>query len=301
LRFFGGLDDQQDEAPQQAPRRCSESIAVGNRCLGAGSWTYDPQCNATSVLCSSNSPIGRVSAHATVREVKEDEEKVLKELRLLDGLNNQQDEALQQAPRRSYESIAVGDRSLGAGSWTYNHQCNVTSVRVTALAKAAKDLDSALAFARITAHTTVCATANETADAALDADPTSKDITAASAIDEADFQSLALGRHSCEYASRIGSGSEKGMQGLQAKIRAMYGSAHLPYKPLHERLDSRLSDLKAWVQQLYPVVQKEIQDPHKQIREDVQDIRNLQQESHQGRKSNPCDSKRHHRLPLKNR
>jgi hypothetical protein len=63
----------------------------------------------------------------------------------------------------------------------------------------------------------------------------------------------------------------------------MYGSAHLlsiqdtfSTKPLDERLESRLSsDLKAWLQQLYPVVQKGIQDAHTQIREGVQDIRNF--------------------------
>jgi hypothetical protein len=42
----------------------------------------------------------------------------------------------------------------------------------------------------------------------------------------------------------------------------MYGSAHLLNiqvrqifdKPIEERMESRLSDLKGWVQQLYPVV-----------------------------------------------
>jgi hypothetical protein len=46
-------------------------------------------------------------------------------------------------------------------------------------------------------------------------------------------------------------------QELQAKTRAMYGSAHLLHiqdrhifdKPIEERVESRLSDLKAWVQQ----------------------------------------------------
>ncbi len=73
------------------------------------------------------------------------------------------------------------------------------------------------------------------------------------------------------------------MQELHAKTRAMYSSAHLLNihdrqifdKPLDERLDSRLSDLKAWVQQLYPVVQKGIQDANRQIRLGVQDIRNF--------------------------
>jgi hypothetical protein len=73
------------------------------------------------------------------------------------------------------------------------------------------------------------------------------------------------------------------MQELQAKTRAMYGNAHLLNiqdrqifdKPLDERLESRLSDLKAWVQQLYPVVQKGIQDAHTQMREGAQDIRNF--------------------------
>jgi hypothetical protein len=47
-------------------------------------------------------------------------------------------------------------------------------------------------------------------------------------------------------------------------------------KPLDERLESRLSsDLKAWVQQLYPVVQEGIQDAHMHMREGVQDIRNF--------------------------
>ena len=73
------------------------------------------------------------------------------------------------------------------------------------------------------------------------------------------------------------------MQELQAKTRAMYSSAHLLNihdrqifnKPIDERLDSRLSDLKAWVQQLYPVVQKGIQDAHEQVRDGFQDIRNF--------------------------
>jgi site-specific DNA-cytosine methylase len=49
------------------------------------------------------------------------------------------------------------------------------------------------------------------------------------------------------------------MQELQAKTRAMYSSAHLLNiqdrqifdKPIEERLESRLSDLKAWVQHLF--------------------------------------------------
>jgi hypothetical protein len=73
------------------------------------------------------------------------------------------------------------------------------------------------------------------------------------------------------------------MQELQAKTRAMYSSAHLLNihdrkifeKPIEERLESRLSDLKAWVQQLYPAVQKGIQDANTQLREGVQDIRNF--------------------------
>jgi hypothetical protein len=73
-------------------------------------------------------------------------------------------------------------------------------------------------------------------------------------------------------------------QELQAKTRAMYSSAHLLNiqdrqifdNPIEERLESRLSDLKAWVQeQLYPVVQKGIQDAHTQMREGVQGIRNF--------------------------
>jgi hypothetical protein len=63
----------------------------------------------------------------------------------------------------------------------------------------------------------------------------------------------------------------------------MYSSAHslniherqIFDKPIEERLESRLSDLKAWVQQLYPAVQKGIQDAHTQMREGVQDIRNF--------------------------
>jgi hypothetical protein len=73
----------------------------------------------------------------------------------------------------------------------------------------------------------------------------------------------------------------RGMQELQAKTRAMYSSAHLLNihdrqifdKPIEERLESRLSDLKTWVQQLYPAVQKGIQDANTQIREGVQEIR----------------------------
>jgi hypothetical protein len=73
------------------------------------------------------------------------------------------------------------------------------------------------------------------------------------------------------------------MQEFQAKTRAMYSSAHLLNihvrqifnKPLDKRLDSGLSDLKAWVQQLYPVVQKGIQDAHEQVRDGFQDIRNF--------------------------
>jgi hypothetical protein len=72
------------------------------------------------------------------------------------------------------------------------------------------------------------------------------------------------------------------MQELQAKTRAMNSSAHLLNiqedrqifdKPIEEHLESRLSDLKAWVQQLNPSVQKGIQDAHTQMREGVQDIR----------------------------
>jgi hypothetical protein len=73
------------------------------------------------------------------------------------------------------------------------------------------------------------------------------------------------------------------MQELQAETPAMYSSAHqlnihdriFFEKPIEERLESRLSDLKAWVQQLYPAVQKDIQDANIQLREDVQDIRNF--------------------------
>jgi hypothetical protein len=62
------------------------------------------------------------------------------------------------------------------------------------------------------------------------------------------------------------------MQDHQAKTRAMYSSAHLLNthdrkffeKPIEERLESRLSDLKAWVQQLYPAVQKGIQEANMQ-------------------------------------
>jgi hypothetical protein len=66
-------------------------------------------------------------------------------------------------------------------------------------------------------------------------------------------------------------------QELQATPRAIYSSAHLLNiqdmkifdKPIEERLEPRLSDLKAWIQ----VVQKGIQEAHTQMREGVQDIR----------------------------
>jgi hypothetical protein len=75
----------------------------------------------------------------------------------------------------------------------------------------------------------------------------------------------------------------RGTQEFQAKPRAMYGSTPLLNaqdrqiidKPLDERLESRVSDLKAWVQQFYPVVQKGIQDAYTQMREGLQDIRNF--------------------------
>jgi hypothetical protein len=64
-------------------------------------------------------------------------------------------------------------------------------------------------------------------------------------------------------------------QELQAKTRAMYSSAHLLNKPIEERLEAQLRDLKAWVQQIYPAVQRCIQDTHIQMREGVHDIQNF--------------------------
>jgi hypothetical protein len=99
-------------------------------------------------------------------------------------------------------------------------------------------------------------------------------------------------------------------QERQAKTRAMYNSAHLLNTndrqivdtPIDERWDSRLGNLKAWVKQLYSVLQKGIQDAHKQIHASLKMKRDLFLESSASRQyedTGPSKLSLFHRLPLK--